>query len=112
MNLVRLTPNQVRAGAASEVWPLDGFDDFVAFEATGADVGALRGALEQDANPLQVRVPAPLRGDHRVRAMVAERRLLPTDCADLRHCGGQCSGEARFQIAPRYLLLPGAGPEP
>jgi hypothetical protein len=45
---------------------LDGFDDFVAFEATGADVGALRGALEEDANPLEVRVPTPLRGDHRV----------------------------------------------
>src|SRR5712671_5478838 len=71
---------------------LDRFDDFVALEATGADVGALRGALEQDADPLEVRVPAALRGDHRVRAMVAEGRLLPTDCADLRHCGGQCSG--------------------
>ena len=52
---------------------LDRFDDFVALEATRADVGALRGALEEDADPLQVRV------QRRFEATIECERWLPND---------------------------------
>src|SRR4051794_14916059 len=70
---------------------LNRFGDFVALEAASADVRAGRRALEEHTDPLEVGVEAALRGHHRVRAMVAEAGLLPTDCADLAHRGRQCS---------------------
>src|SRR5260370_1763556 len=66
----------------------DGLLDLAGLEALRAHVGALRLALEVHANPLEVRVEAPLRGDHRMAPVITETRLLSTDCADPRHRGG------------------------
>src|SRR5438270_12135368 len=54
-------------------------------QAAGADVGPGRLAVEEDANPLEVRVEAALRGHHRVAPVIAEARLLSADGADLGH---------------------------
>src|SRR5207248_7026004 len=64
---------------------LDGLLHLAGLQAAGADVGALRLAGEEDAHALQVRVEPPLRGDHRVAAVVPERGRLSADCANLRH---------------------------
>src|SRR5580765_7462983 len=64
---------------------LDGLLNLVALEAARADIRARRLAVEQDADALEVRVEAPLRGNHRVAPVVAEAGLLPADCADLGH---------------------------
>src|ERR671936_1344120 len=56
-----------------------------ALEAARADVRPRRLAVEQHAYALEIRVEATLRRHHRVATVVAERRLLPTDGADLRH---------------------------
>ena len=70
---------------------LDRLGDLAALEAAGADVGALRRAVQEHANALEVRVEAAPRRHHRVRPVVPERRLLAADCTDLRHRGRQCS---------------------
>src|SRR6516164_3081314 len=70
---------------------LEGLLDLAGLEAARADVGARRLALDQDADALEVRLEAPLRGDHRVAPVVTEAGLLPTDCADLRHPAAQDS---------------------
>src|SRR5215210_2485977 len=67
---------------------LDGLLDLVALEAARADVRPRRLALQHDADALEVRVEAPLRGHHRVAPVVAEAGLLPADRADLGHGGG------------------------
>src|SRR5918996_1444577 len=72
---------------------LDGLDDFATFEAAGADVGASRFPVEEDADALEVRLEAPFRRHHRVAAMVSERRLFAADCADLRHGRGSLAKE-------------------
>src|SRR5215208_4477291 len=64
---------------------LDGLLDLAALEAARADVRAARGAAQQHSDALEVRVEAPLRRHHRVRPVVAERRLLPANGADLGH---------------------------
>src|ERR671935_157283 len=64
---------------------LESLLDASALQAAGADVGARRLAFQEHADALEVRVEAPLRGHHRVAPVVAEARLLPADCADLRH---------------------------
>src|SRR5438105_6329654 len=65
--------------------PLERLLDLAGLEAARADVGARRGAVELDADALEVRVEAPLRGHHRVAPVVTEAGLLAADCADLRH---------------------------
>src|SRR5579885_863417 len=64
---------------------LDGFLDLAGLEAARADVGP--GGLPVDDGPdvLQVRVEAPLRGDHGVAPVVPEARLLPANGANLGH---------------------------
>src|SRR3954453_14835675 len=64
---------------------LKGLDDFPALEAAGADVGTARNPVDQHPDPLEVRIEATVRGDHRVGAVVPETGLLPTDIADLGH---------------------------
>ena len=54
-------------------------------EAARADVRALRVPSMRTRTRWTIRVEAPLRGHHRVAPAVAERRLLPADCTDLRH---------------------------
>src|SRR5205823_14250714 len=55
----------------------DRFCDFPGLEAPGADVRALGLPVQEDADALEVRVEAPLRGHHRMAPVVAEARLLP-----------------------------------
>src|SRR4029079_113103 len=64
---------------------LERFRDLAGLEAARADVGTRRLAVQQYPDALQVRVEAPLRGNHRMAPVVTERRLLPADCADLGH---------------------------
>src|SRR5689334_21825802 len=64
---------------------LNRLGDLAALEAACADVGARRLPVEHDADALQVRVEAALRGDHRVAPVVTEARLLPADGANLGH---------------------------
>src|SRR5436305_15159240 len=71
---------------------LDGLLDLAGFEAARADVGARGLALEQDADALEVRVEAALRGDHRMAPVVTEAGLLPANGADLGHPGRDGSG--------------------
>src|SRR6185312_3365448 len=59
--------------------------DLAGLEAARADVGARRLALDQDADALEVRLEAPLRGHHRVTPVVTEAGFLPAACADLGH---------------------------
>src|SRR5437764_14748026 len=47
------------------------FLHLAALEAAGADIGALRRAVQEDADALQVRVEAPPRGHHGVAPAVA-----------------------------------------
>ena len=75
----------------------EGFLDFAGFEAARADVGTRRMTAEQYADTLQVRIEAPLRGNHRMATTVAEAGLLPTDGADLGHAAGQCTAAPPFQ---------------
>src|SRR3954454_2884750 len=105
------------SGRESRPAGLDGFGDLAALEAAGAHVSPRRGALEEDPDALEVGIEAALGRDHRVRTMVAEGRLLPTDCANLAHCGGQCSwgrvGRAKLCLrAALDLLGAGACPQP
>src|SRR3954452_24877937 len=73
--------------------------NLAALEAACAAVRPLRLSAQENADALEVRVEAALRGDHRVAPVVPEAGLLPADCAHLRHGGRQCSG-AR-PLAPR-----------
>src|SRR5437588_8787497 len=57
----------------------------VLLQAARADVGPGLLAAQEDANPLEVRVEAALRGHHRVAPVIAEARLLSADGADLGH---------------------------
>src|SRR4051794_34524476 len=61
----------------------DVLGDLAGLEAAGADVDPLRAAVDDRADPLDVRVPAALRAPVRVAHVHAERRVLP---ADLAHC--------------------------
>src|SRR6266404_3282859 len=63
----------------------DGLGDFAGLETTRAHIGARRLAVDDGADVLEVRVEAPLRGDHGVAPVVPEPGLLPADGADLRH---------------------------
>src|SRR4029077_4273044 len=67
---------------------LDGLLDLAGFEALRADVRTLGLALQEHPNSLEVRIEAPLRGDHRMAPVISEAGLLSTDCADSRHRGG------------------------
>src|SRR5690348_11534329 len=64
---------------------LDGLLDLAGLQAACADVRPRRLAAQDHADTLEVRVEAPLGGDHRVASVVPEARLLPADCADLGH---------------------------
>src|SRR4051794_38316642 len=66
---------------------LNGLLDLAGLEAARADVGAGGLALQEHADALEIRVEAPLRGDHRMAPVVTETGLLPADCADLGHRG-------------------------
>src|SRR5581483_11826759 len=85
----RARPARVRGPAVA--W-LDRFLHLAGLEAAGADVGARRHALQQHADALEVRVEAPLRRHHRVRAVMSERRLLAAADADLRHRPDRLAG--------------------
>ena len=102
-----------RSGARRARWPAppagrarrpvasDGFDDLAGLEAARADVVAGRLAVEDEPDALQVRVEAPLRGDHRVRAVVPARRLLPADGANPGHAAGHGSSVGEPMAPPR-----------
>src|SRR6266571_9158084 len=62
-----------------------GFDNHSGAKASGADPNSLAGALEDDANALEVGVPNPLRHIVRVADLVAETWSLPTDLTDPGH---------------------------
>src|SRR6516225_3545863 len=62
-----------------------GLDDFVRAEATRADAQALRAAIDDRADRLQVRIEAARRHVVRVADVAAEGRLLPADFASLGH---------------------------
>ena len=64
---------------------LDGLQDLPGFQAARADVLAPRGALNEDADLLKVRVEAPPRSHHGVAAVVPERRALAARVTDLCH---------------------------
>src|SRR5436190_19280366 len=70
-------PYKQEQGAVAGVPALDGLLDPAALQAARADVGPRRLPAEENANALQVRVEAPLRGHHRMASVVAERGLLP-----------------------------------
>src|SRR5580765_7368064 len=61
----------------------DGLLHRAALEAAGADVCPGRLPLQENADALEVRVEAALRGHHGVAPVVTEAGLLPADCADL-----------------------------
>src|SRR5439155_18351883 len=63
----------------------DGLLNLAGLQTTRAHIRTSRLAVQEHADALEVRVEAPLGGDHRVAPVVAEARLLPTDCADLAH---------------------------
>src|SRR3954462_3487450 len=67
---------------------LDGLLDLAGLEAARADVRARRLPAEQDADALEVRVEAAPGRHHRVAPAVPEGRLLPANCAYLRHGRG------------------------
>src|SRR6266545_7659265 len=69
----------------------------VFLQAASADIGPGRLAAQKDANPLEVRVEAALRGHHRVAPVVAETRLLPADCADLGHRSASVAARSATQ---------------
>src|SRR5256885_13505022 len=85
MILVRITCGGL---APTDRGGLDGLLDLAGLEALRAHVGTLRLALQEDAHSLEIRVEAPLRGDHRMAPVVAETGLLSTDCADPGHRRG------------------------
>ena len=67
---------------------LERFCDLAGLEAAGADVRTLGLPAQVDADALEVRIEAALRGHHGVAAAVPERRFLPAHCTDLRHGRG------------------------
>ena len=71
--------------------PLDGLDDLAGLQAAGAHVVAGRLAVENEPHALEVRLEAPLRGDHRVRAGVPRPGALPADDTDPGHAAGDGS---------------------
>ena len=62
-----------------------GASDFASLEAGSAHVLALRGAADQRANPLDIRIPAPLRASVRMRDVVPEAGALTADIAGGSH---------------------------
>src|SRR6266581_8719595 len=72
---------------------LDRLFDAAALQAARADVRPRGLPAEENANALEVRVEAPLRGHHRMAPVVAEARLLPANCADLRHRATSLAGD-------------------
>ncbi len=76
------------------------FFDFPGLQAPGADVSALRAAVEQHADALEVRIEASLRRHHRVAPVVPEGRLLPADGADLGHRGGSLASAGVRPLGP------------
>src|SRR3954454_10718837 len=73
---------------------LDRLLDLAGLEAARADVRSRRLAAEHDADALEVRLEAPLRGHHRVAPVVTEAGLLAADCADLGHGGPRIANRA------------------
>src|SRR5436309_14746494 len=63
----------------------DGLLHLAALQAAGADVRPGRLAVQENANLLEVRVEAALRGHHRMAPVVTETRLLSANGADLGH---------------------------
>ncbi|GEM_PF-5566996 len=64
---------------------LGGLNDLAALEAAGADVGAQRGTVGDDADLLQVRIEPARGGAHGMTAVIPEARALSAHTADLRH---------------------------
>src|SRR6266540_1663474 len=62
-----------------------GLDDLVRPEAARADADMLRRAIDERANPLQVRIEATRRDVVRVADVAAKRRLLAADFTFLSH---------------------------
>src|SRR5580693_155651 len=68
---------RIRLGSGTTRGWLERLGDLAGFEAARANVDAARSALGvDDADLLEVRVEAPAGRDHRVAAVVAERRAL------------------------------------
>src|SRR5215212_6409605 len=76
---------------------LDRLLHLAALQAAGADVCPGRLAAQEDANPLEVRVEAALRGHHRVAPVVTEARFLPANGADLGHRPGSVA-KRRYEL--------------
>src|SRR3712207_4161590 len=74
--------------ATPAVARLERLGDLAGLEAAGADVRPRRLAVVEDPDLLQVRVEAPLRGDHGVAAAVPERGALAAHVTDLGHEAG------------------------
>src|SRR5881394_469467 len=64
---------------------LSGLCDLVRLKAARADIGTQLAAVLLDPHLLQVRIEAPLGGDHRVASGLAERRSLTAAVAYLGH---------------------------
>src|SRR5664279_2827052 len=64
---------------------LPGFDDLAGLQAARAHVHTPRGAAIVDTDALQVGIKAAAGRDHRVAAVVAERRSLGAHMTDLGH---------------------------
>ncbi len=79
------TTRSRRCGLAQRPTASGGLGDLVGLEAARADVSAQLAAVLFDPHLLQVRVEAPLGGDHRVAAGLAERRSLAAAVANLGH---------------------------
>ena len=62
-----------------------GFDNRSGAEATRTDADSFAGALEDDANALEVGVPNPLRHIVRVADLVSVHRSLAADAARTGH---------------------------
>src|SRR4051812_46693095 len=78
---------------------LDRLGHFAALEAAGANVSALRLAVQEHADALEIRVEAALRRHHRVAPVVPKARLLAADCADLRHRPGSVAERLAYPAA-------------
>jgi hypothetical protein len=82
----RLNSNGGRPGPSTQPRPESGgLGDLVGLQATRADIRAQGAAVLLNPHLLQVRIEAPLSGDHRVASGLAERRSLTAAVTYLCH---------------------------
>src|SRR5687768_14897299 len=100
------------ARAAVTGGPSGGLGDLVGLEAAGADVDAPGAAGLGDPDLLQVRLEAPLGGDHRVAPGLAERRSLAAAVTDPRHRGVNGSRQPSSRASSAVFITVSAAPRP